>query len=46
MYFNPPDFEPFLFEDGAKLMGILSWLSYFFRVGTFAVYRNVTQHRP
>jgi hypothetical protein len=27
----------FLFEDGAKLVGLLSWLSYYFRVGAFAV---------
>ncbi len=26
-----------LFEDGAKLVGILSWLAYFFRFGAFAI---------
>ena len=30
----------YLFEDGAKLVGIVSWLSYFFHVGAYAVYRD------
>lgn len=39
-FFDPPIY---LFEDGAKLVGIVSWLSYFFRVGTFAVCRNTVR---
>lgn len=30
---NPPGINPFLFEDGSKLVGIVSWLAYFFSVG-------------
>lgn len=32
---------PFLFEDGVKLAGIVSWLAYFFRTAASAVRRNV-----
>ncbi len=38
-----PFLDSYLYEDGAKLVGIVSWLSYFFRVGAFAVYRNAAQ---
>lgn len=41
--FHPSGIDPYLFEDGAKLLGIVSWLSYFFRVGEFAVYLNAAQ---
>jgi hypothetical protein len=40
---EPHGIPPFLFEDGAKLVGIVSWLSYFFRVGVYAVYHNTAQ---
>lgn len=33
-----------LVEDGAKLVGTVSWLSYFFSVGACAISRNATQH--
>lgn len=33
----------YLFEDGAKLVGIVSWLAYFFRTGTAALVHNVAQ---
>lgn len=41
--FDPSGIDPYLYEDGAKLVGIVSWLSYFFCVGAFAVYRNAAQ---
>ena len=41
--FEIPFLGRLLFEDSAKLVGIVSWLSYFFRVGVFAVYRNADQ---
>jgi hypothetical protein len=41
--FEPPGIDPFLIEDGAKLMGILSWLAYFFRTGVSAVSRNASR---
>lgn len=34
---NIPGLDPHIFEDSAKLVGIVSWLSYFFRVGVFAI---------
>lgn len=34
---EPSGIDPYLFEDGAKLVGIVSWLSYFVRVGEFAI---------
>ncbi|MGK7907880.1 MAG: hypothetical protein AB4040_11755 [Synechococcus sp.] len=34
-----------LFEDGAKLIGIVSWLSYFSRVGVSAVYREFAKQQ-
>jgi hypothetical protein len=30
---QPPHFDPYIVEDGAKLVGILSWMVYFFRTG-------------
>lgn len=41
--FEPPDINPYLFEDGAKLVGIVGWLAYFFRAGTSAVYHDAAQ---
>ena len=41
--FDPSFLDSYLYEDGAKLVGIVSWLSYFFRVGEFAVYRDAAQ---
>jgi hypothetical protein len=35
--------DPYLFEDGAKLVGILGWLAYFFRTGISAVSHNAAQ---
>ncbi len=34
---RPPGINRFLFEDGAKLIGVVSWLAYFFRVGEYSV---------
>ena len=39
---EPRGLDPYLFEDGAKLAGIVSWLSYFSRTGAFAVRRHMT----
>ncbi len=41
--FEPQFFGRLLVEDSAKLVGIVSWLSYFFRVGILAVYQYVQQ---
>lgn len=38
-----PGTDLYLFEDGAKLVGIVSWLAYFFRTGASALLHNVTQ---
>jgi hypothetical protein len=38
---DPQGIDPFLFEDGAKLVGIVSWLAYFFRTSTSVVHHNV-----
>lgn len=35
--FGPEDTAGHLLEDGAKLVGIMSWLTYFFRTGLSAV---------
>ncbi|MRR11040.1 hypothetical protein EG835_00790 [bacterium] len=32
-----PGLDPFLLEDGAKAIGILSWLTYFYREGAIAL---------
>lgn len=42
--FNPLNVDSLLFEDGAKLVGIVSWLSYFFRAGASTVYYHAAQH--
>ncbi len=34
-----------LFEDGAKLMGILTWLAYFFRFGAFAISCHISDSK-
>ena len=34
---NPPGINPYFFEDGAKLIGLLSWLVYFFKAGEYSV---------
>lgn len=39
----PHGIDPYLFEDGAKLLGIVSWLVYFFRAGASAVHHNAAQ---
>ena len=41
--FEPRGIDPYLFEDGAKLVGIVSWLAYFLRAGASAVYHNAAQ---
>jgi hypothetical protein len=41
---NPGGIDPFLFEDGAKTIGIVSWLAYFFRCATDALYQEVAQN--
>lgn len=40
---NPQGIDPYLFEDSAKLAGIVSWLAYFFRSATFAIYHDTAQ---
>ncbi len=40
---NPRGIDPFLFEDGAKLVGIVSWLTYFYRSAVSTVCQNVAQ---
>lgn len=42
--FQPEGIDPHLMEDGAKLVGIVSWLAYFFRTGASAISHNTTQH--
>jgi hypothetical protein len=37
---KPHGIDPFLFEDGAKLVGIVSWLAYFYRTGKTAIDQN------
>ena len=39
---DPPGIDPYLFEDSAKLIGILFWLAYFFNTGSSAIYKNAT----
>jgi len=41
--FYLPGLNPFLFEDGAKIAGIVSWLFYFFRVGIVTISCHVAQ---
>ena len=43
--FNPPGLNPYLFEDAAKIAGIVSWLVYFFRVGIVAISCHDTQQK-
>ncbi len=38
-----PGIDPYLLEDGAKMVGIVSWLAYFFSVGAQAVNSHTTQ---
>ena len=33
----------YIFEDGAKLIGLVSWLVYFFRFGVFTILHNASQ---
>ncbi|WP_156819983.1 hypothetical protein [Synechococcus sp. PCC 7336] len=40
----PSDLDLYLFEDGAKLVGIVSWLSYFSSTATFAVGSRLDKH--
>jgi len=38
-----PGIDPYLLEDGAKMVGIVSWMFYFFSVGTMAINKYTTQ---
>lgn len=38
-----PGIDPYLLEDGAKIVGIVSWLFYFFQVGTGAIHKHSAQ---
>jgi len=38
-----PGIDPYLLEDGAKIIGIVSWLFYFFQVGTDSIHKYATQ---
>lgn len=42
-FFEPPGIDPFLFEDAAKLVGLVSWLAYFFRTSALSLFDNVVQ---
>lgn len=35
-----PGIDPYLLEDGAKIVGIVSWMAYFFSVGTIAINKH------
>jgi len=38
-----PGINPYLLEDGAKMFGIVSWMVYFFSVGTIAVNKHTNK---
>lgn len=38
-----PGIDPYLLEDGAKIIGIVSWLFYFFQVGKDTINKYATQ---
>lgn len=40
---EPPGIDPFLFEDSVKLVGIVSWLVYFFKTAMTAVSQSMIQ---
>lgn len=40
-WLHPHGIDPYFWEDGAKLVGIISWLAYFFRTGADAIHQNV-----
>lgn len=42
---QPPNIDPFLVEDGMKLVGIVSWLVYFFKTATTAVTQHTVRSR-
>ncbi len=42
---KPAGINPYFMEDGAKLIGLLSWLAYFVRVGGNIVSQNKAQQR-
>ena len=42
-FFHVPGLGSYIIEDGAKLVGIVSWLAYFILVAGAAVCRNTTQ---
>ncbi len=42
---QPPGINPYFFEDGAKLVGLVSWLAYFFRVAEYSVNLNDKQQK-
>jgi hypothetical protein len=44
--FPLPGINPFLVEDSAKLIGILSWLAYFFQVGKYSVHFESGLFKP
>ena len=39
---HSPGIHPYFFEDSAKLVGLVSWLAYFFRVGEYSVQLHST----
>jgi hypothetical protein len=41
---EPSSINPYLFEDGAKIVGIISFLVYYFRVGITAIGQIGSQH--
>ena len=38
-----PGIDPYLLEDGVKIAGIVSWMFYFYSVGTVAINKYTTQ---
>ncbi|MDL1892511.1 hypothetical protein FBQ87_06425 [Sphingobacteriales bacterium CHB3] len=45
-FYKPPQLDRYLYEDGAKLTGIIAWMTYFFRVGMLAARRMVALRVP
>jgi preprotein translocase subunit SecG len=42
-FLDPSGIDPHFFEDGTKLVGIVAWLVYFFRLGTVAVWDRIAE---
>ena len=42
---EPPNINPYIFEDGAKLIGIISFLVYYFRLGMTSIHAIHSQKR-